>query len=307
MKFLVSAFTHYLRDLNKKTFLQVSVFVALLIILNYTVGIEKRISQLEHFPLRVLAFFLLYLLMLGFAYWSSLLYSGTRIFNRKIFSLLLLISPLVFAVKIAWQTTDLHLVHMGSVALDRYCQIILEWPLKSAFIFCFVAMAWKILRLERPIGALSVGTSFKPYFILLLAMVPLIAFACTQSDFLAVYPKLKKIHFLYSEYSRHWPFDLGFELAYGTDFFTIELFFRGFVVLAFAKFVGKEAILPMAAFYCSIHFGKPVFECISSFFGGLLLGVIVYETRSIFGGLIVHLGIAWLMELGGWLARQLSP
>ncbi|MBK8951734.1 MAG: hypothetical protein IPM85_04820 [Chitinophagaceae bacterium] len=62
-----------------------------------------------------------------------------------------------------------------------------------------------------------------------------------------------------------------YELSYGSDFFTIELFFRGFLVLAFAKWAGKDAILPMACFYCTIHFGKPMAECISSFFGGLIL------------------------------------
>ncbi len=76
-------------------------------------------------------------------------------------------------------------------------------------------------------------------------------------------------------------------------FFTIELFFRGFIILAFIKYGGKNVILPMAVFYCTIHFGKPVAECISSYFGGLILGAIVYNTKSIWGGLIIHLGIAW--------------
>jgi hypothetical protein len=59
----------------------------------------------------------------------------------------------------------------------------------------------------------------------------------------------------------------------------------------------------MAAFYCTIHFGKPLGECISSYFGGMVLGVLAYRTRSILGGLIVHLGLAWMMELGGWLGH----
>jgi hypothetical protein len=67
--------------------------------------------------------------------------------------------------------------------------------------------------------------------------------------------------------------------------------------------VGKAAILPMACFYCTIHFGKPLGECISSYFGGMILGIVVYHTRSIFGGLMVHLGIAWLMEIGGYVGN----
>jgi hypothetical protein len=59
----------------------------------------------------------------------------------------------------------------------------------------------------------------------------------------------------------------------------------------------------MALFYCTIHFGKPLGECISSYFGGLILGAITLQTRAIWGGLIVHLGIAWLMELFGYLGH----
>jgi hypothetical protein len=61
----------------------------------------------------------------------------------------------------------------------------------------------------------------------------------------------------------------------------------------------------MAMFYCTIHFGKPMGECISSYFGGMLLGVVTYHTKTIFGGFMVHVGIAWLMELGGHFGKQL--
>ena len=67
------------------------------------------------------------------------------------------------------------------------------------------------------------------------------------------------------------------------------------------KICGKHCIIPVACFYCTIHFGKPMGEAISSFFGGMLLGIVSFNTGSIWGGLMVHLGIAWLMEIGGWI------
>ena len=141
---------------------------------------------------------------------------------------------------------------------------------------------------------------------MLLIMVPLVAAASTQPDFLAVYPKLKLITGNNGNDWITWWHKLLFEISYGSDFISIELFFRGFLVLAFIKRAGKDAILPMACFYCTIHFGKPLGECISSYFGGIILGIVVYNTRSILGGLMVHLGIAWMMELGGYL-HPLSP
>lgn len=97
-----------------------------------------------------------------------------------------------------------------------------------------------------------------------------------------------------------------YEISYGLDFFSIELFFRGLLVIGLSRYAGEKAILPMAVFYCTIHFGKPLGECISSFFGGMILGVIAMRTRSILGGLIAHLGLAWLMEVGGWLGNLSS-
>ena len=100
-----------------------------------------------------------------------------------------------------------------------------------------------------------------------------------------------------------WPWKVGYELSYGLDFLSIELFFRGLLVIGLVRYAGEKAILPMAAFYCTIHFGKPLGECITSFSGGLALGVLAYRTRSILGGLIVHLGLAWMMEVGGWVGH----
>jgi len=37
----------------------------------------------------------------------------------------------------------------------------------------------------------------------------------------------------------------------------------------------------------------------------MILGAVILQTRSIWGGLIVHLGIAWLMELFGYLGHTL--
>ena len=136
-------------------------------------------------------------------------------------------------------------------------------------------------------------------------MVPLIAAASTQPDFLSMYPKLKDIDTALHGVQNKWFYYLLYELSYGSDFISVELFFRGFLILAIINVAGKDAILPMACFYCTIHFGKPLGECISSYFGGMILGIVVYNTRSIIGGLMVHLGIAWLMELGGYVGNRL--
>lgn len=73
------------------------------------------------------------------------------------------------------------------------------------------------------------------------------------------------------------------------------------MVIAFARLVGTGAILPMAAVYCYFHFGKPAGEAVSSIFGGAVLGILSYYTRSIYGGILIHMGIAILMDLAAML------
>ncbi|MDP6435740.1 MAG: hypothetical protein QGG46_00705 [Gammaproteobacteria bacterium] len=65
--------------------------------------------------------------------------------------------------------------------------------------------------------------------------------------------------------------------------------------------LGKDCILPMVALYTSIHFGKPLGECLGSIFGGYILGVIALYTRNIWGGTIIHIGVALTMELAAHL------
>lgn len=156
-------------------------------------------------------------------------------------------------------------------------------------------------RQEQPFYGFSTKhQSLRLYFYLLLCMVPLIVFAATQTDFLDFYPRAKRLG---SEDLPAWRY-MVFEACYGLDFISIELFFRGFMIMAFARYVGIHAILPMALFYVSIHFGKPMGEALSSFFGGTILGVIAFHGRSIYGGIMVHMGIAWLMELAGFIGNQ---
>ena len=49
-----------------------------------------------------------------------------------------------------------------------------------------------------------------------------------------------------------------------------------------------------------LHFGKPLGECISSVFGGYILGVIALYSRNIWGGVVLHMGVAALMELAAF-------
>jgi membrane protease YdiL (CAAX protease family) len=143
----------------------------------------------------------------------------------------------------------------------------------------------------------------KPYLVMLLIMLPILIAASNGKSFVRQYP-------MYKTSGAHdylgvgeWVTVAGYEIAYGLDFITVEYLFRGFFVLAFFSTLGRGAVLSMAVIYCCLHFGKPMGEAISSIFGGFLLGVVAYETRSIWGGVIVHVGIAWSMEVIAYIQK----
>ena len=95
-----------------------------------------------------------------------------------------------------------------------------------------------------------------------------------------------------------WGHTLIYETAYIIfGFLMVELIFRGALVVGMASMLGRAAVLPMIAVYVTLHFGKPVLETISAFFGGYFLGALVFQTRHIWGGVIIHMGIALFIEL----------
>lgn len=304
MNEIIGYLRNYLQSVNRTAFLLTTLLVAIAITCNYALGIEPAIIALPSWPLRIAGFFLLFGFVFSAAWLLQLGITSQTIPGERFFFVLLLAAPAIFAVKITFDEVANNLTQHLAFPWNRYWYKVLDWPLKLLVVFMLVTAIWQWGRFEKPLPGLQAkGFRVRPYLLLLLGMVPLIAFAATQNDFLRTYPKVQRIDGL-EQYVQHaFPWKLLYELSYGIDFLTIEFFFRGFLILAFARYAGKNAILPVAVFYCSIHFGKPLFECITSYFGGIILGAVVYNTRSIWGGLIVHLGIAWLMELAGHLGH----
>lgn len=147
------------------------------------------------------------------------------------------------------------------------------------------------------------AANVKPYFWLIAMILPFIILAAFSPDFLKQYPQASKTLNVAKMEEGRTAYGLIFEFFYGMNYLLTEFFFRGFLILVLSRWLGYGAIIPVAAFYVTIHFGKPLGETISSFFGGIILGVLVLETRSIWGGVIIHLGIAFAMEIAAAVAK----
>lgn len=228
-----------------------------------------------------------------------LIQNGTGLVQKKQVQFILISAPILFALKVALPFHKLLPDSIGTNYQKAFQQPMNWFGAMLVMLPLLMFVHW-LLEKKWTLYGIKQTQSLKAYVLLIAFMLPLLIWASLQHDFSLVYPKAAIVgRQLGSEAN---PFHyLAFETAYAADFFTIEFFFRGFLILALSKLIGKQCLLPVALFYFSIHLGKPMMEAVSSFFGGLILGSISYHSKSIWGGLLVHISIALLMEFFGFI------
>lgn len=309
----------YLRaDFKGGLYAATALWAALLIALNYSVGLENNYIDARPFsPWRLLWYVALY----GAAYYGA--FALWSWFHNR---------PDIWRNGRFWRHTGVALlVYSGYASFslyDTWARQISDYRL-YLYVYKCVANLHSVLTIVLPLllyyvlvdkprngfyGLQPKRKGLTTYLALLALMVPIIGFASTQPDFLLAYPTYRNMPVHEALNVPEWLTALGYELAYGWDFVPTELLFRGFLVIGLAPVVrtagpygvdqaqklsiGVEPgpVLPMIVWYATIHFGRPVGETVSSLFGGYILGVLALSTRSIWGGLLIHIGIAWLME-----------
>jgi uncharacterized protein len=153
---------------------------------------------------------------------------------------------------------------------------------------------WLFLRGEKVssygLSLKSAQSNAKLYITLYLMIAPVVFLASFTPGFQHTYP-------FYSQASRSWPDFLIFEFFYGFQFFSLEFFFRGFLLHSIKRYVGAYAIFIMLVPYCMIHFGKPLSETLGAIGAGIILGTLSLRTNSIWGGVGIHVAVAVSMDV----------
>jgi hypothetical protein len=279
-----------------------------LLIFNYSIDLEN--SFIDRLPTNGLRF-LGYLALYTTAYYIAVLIGSRFGLNKEIFK-----------NKLFWITSALGLAIFSIDSGFVFHQYVVDWislPAKlDGYIYAILSHGIEFITITIPLflvnkflirnsseklGLNAKEIDLKPFFLILVCIAPFIFFSAFEKGLSNYYPTFRYPYVAdYLGISEWVPVAL-FEFAYGLNFFNVELFFRGFFVIGLTALLGREAVLPMAALYCTIHFGKPELEAVSSFFGGYILGAITYQTRSIWGGVIVHVGLAWMMELAAFIVK----
>jgi membrane protease YdiL (CAAX protease family) len=137
------------------------------------------------------------------------------------------------------------------------------------------------------------------YAMCVVVMVPVLQLVSRQPDFADYYP-------MYKLAGRSWLDFVVWEVIYLAQFFTLEIYFRGFWLRAMRTF-GAGAIWSMVVPYCMIHYGKPYHEAMAAVIAGVVLGSLSMKTRSIYAGFLVHATVAVLNDVLALSRRHALP
>jgi hypothetical protein len=302
---------YFKEGFNWKTHLAIGVFLIVLIVLNYTIDSGEYTSlydEMVHINYKSLES-VLYLSILNISvFLLSICLISLFSKNKRIWSIKYVFFG-VFGLSFLSLDCSYYIMQYVNIFLFKY-PFVYGWAhhclsnlsstitvILPLFVLYLLAKDFK----PELYGFRLNGAKVAPYLWLILFMIPLIYLASFQPDFLETYPTyLDRQEYVHLNMEK-WQTAGIYELCYGFDFISVELFFRGFMVVGLSRIVGKDAILVMVVVYCVLHFGKPAGEAISSIFGGYILGILAFKSRNIFGGLIAHLGVAWGMELMAYL------
>lgn len=310
MKSLVKYLKNFLKeDFRLITYLPVLIYLSCFISLNYLLDFEHKV--LDSY-LNTLAGYLFYLAFYSIGYFPVAVYvllmnGKMQVIKNYRFWINGLFIMMTISASAFFSYYSL-IVDLFNASGERYLVKKVLVNSKSVFLILIPMVVFWFLLKPNKSGFLWMKIKEQklfPYFLILMIMTPIVFSASFGSDFQKTYPMFKP-WFTESAFGLEtWQMAIVYEVFYGFDFITVEMIFRGALVIGMFKLLGKESILPMVSVYCFLHFGKPLGEAISSIFGGYILGVIALNTKSIVGGSIVHMGVAWMMEISALLQHYL--
>ncbi len=310
MKKLAKYLKDYIRqDFNAGLYIVLAVFITAMFILNYKYGLRAELLDKYFYSNQL---YLNFFLFFGFTYYlvlfiECLFRRDFSVFRSKKFMLFSLAGLIILTIDGSVYSILYKLAQYLDNSGYYYQWYYLVFSnLKRILVLGLLLYIFKML-FDRNAGSFYGLTKknfdAKAYFQVLLLVLPLIAWAATRESFMVRYPIYKPGT---AEISGGVPyfFTIGiFEVLYGSRFIAVELFFRGFLIVGLARFIGPRALWPMVVAYASWHFGKPMPEAIGAIFGGYALGVFAMRTGTVLGGVVIHMGVALSMEAAA-LLRQ---
>ena len=167
----------------------------------------------------------------------------------------------------------------------------------AATFFLFFVVALLVARLVHGLKPREVGVSagdwrrgLKWTGVFAAVMVPVVVAASFTPTFAKQYPLARTADDSLAAL-------LVFELVMLVYFIGWEFFFRGYMLFALEKHIGKVAILVQMIPFAVLHGNKPLPEALGAIVVGILLGYFALATRSFWYCALVHFAVAATMDV----------
>lgn len=262
MKKIASDLKDFVRsDFNAAFYSYTFLFLALTIYLNYTWDFEKKWindsnALKDYFFSFTFNAFAYYAIAVPKALWYKEKYLHSSLFWIKSSLFLLILSvdgSFYHHTEYLFNRVDLNYeekVYLNKIITNVYPSLIYFVPL--------IILKSIYDRNEKGLYGLSIkGFDYSVYLVFLLLMAPLILWASFQPDFIDNYPTFKpwKINQVFG--MTELQMSIVYEIFYLLDFVTVELLFRGAMVIGLSSIMGRHAILPMVVTYAFYILANP--------------------------------------------------
>jgi membrane protease YdiL (CAAX protease family) len=205
------------------------------------------------------------------------------------------------------QISDNPTVDLYKLRLTTFFPILSQawWSLLHVLTFVLIPIFVIKKILKEPLSNYGLGLGelkrdMKWYLLLVTPILFFVVLVSFREDFTSHYPFYDFAH-------RSWADLIAWEVLYLLQFFCVEFFFRGFIIQACRPTFGVNAIFVMIVPYLMLHFTKPWLEATGAILFGLFLGVLAFRSRSIWGGVMVHISIALSMDIASLLQTKGLP
>lgn len=181
-------------------------------------------------------------------------------------------------ISFEWRVTLVTIASTLLLIVDRYYRFFPEkWLDRTLFYFVIPMLVILLVFREHPaqygfqLGDWKAGLTISLVAILLVA--PILWWVARADETMQVY---------YIGQAAGLPWNT---LA---DLFGWEFFFRGWVLFAYARRYGPDALWLHAVPFALAHLGKPGIETLSTIFGGFAFGWVAWRTKSFLYPLLIH-------------------
>jgi membrane protease YdiL (CAAX protease family) len=181
-------------------------------------------------------------------------------------------------LNIDWRITTVTIISTLLLLVDHYQTLTPYKYWDRAILYLLIPLVVTILVFrEHPreygfsLGNWKLGLTYTILGILLMA--PIIYFLGSGNESMQKY------------YGRNF---LGLPWTTFLDLIGWEFLFRGWILFAYARKFGHDALWLQAVPFALAHMGKPELETISTIFGGFAFGWVAYRTKSFLYPFLIH-------------------